>query len=41
MVLFAGDSAASYTPRRDIYVPDPAKMLIGHKYECKKAYLVF
>jgi len=29
IVLFAGDSVAPCTPRRDIDVPDPAKMLIG------------
>ncbi|MEJ2486622.1 MAG: hypothetical protein P8Y68_12890, partial [Anaerolineales bacterium] len=29
VVLFAGDSVAPCTPRRDIDVPDPAKMLIG------------
>jgi len=39
VVLFAGDSVVPCTPRRDIDVPDPAKMLIGQKFDCMMAIL--
>ena len=41
MVLFAGDNVVPCTPRRDIDVPYPAKMLIGQKFNRKKGDLVF
>jgi hypothetical protein len=41
VVLFAGDSVVPCTPRRDIDVPDPAKMVIGQNIECQMNCLIF
>jgi hypothetical protein len=41
VVFFAGDSVVPCTPRRDIDVPDPAKMLIGRKFKHKRVDQVF
>jgi len=39
--LFAGDSVVPCTSRRDIDVPDPAKMLIGRKFNRKRVDPIF
>jgi hypothetical protein len=41
VVLCAGDSVVPCTPRRDIDIPDPAKMVIGQNIECQMNCLIF
>jgi hypothetical protein len=41
VVRIAADSAVPCTPHRDIYAPDPAKMLIGQEFEFEMTDLDF